>query len=61
MITRIKYYIFVIRWIWRHRTEKDCRQKRTADKNGLQTKMETDGKGMGGDEKDEEIIKTGRC
>jgi len=27
MITRIKYYIFVIRWIWQHRTEKDCRQK----------------------------------
>lgn len=24
---RIRYYLAVLRWMWRHRTEKDCRQK----------------------------------
>ena len=24
---RIKYYWNVARWMWRHRTETDCRQK----------------------------------
>ena len=24
----IKYYLKVIRWMWRHRTETKCRQKR---------------------------------
>lgn len=31
---KLRYYIAVLRWMWQHRTEKDCRQKwRRMDKD----------------------------